>query len=69
MQITRLDWIVRFDRRQAGGRYIRLVWWRLNWGWMPKLLIDAYDAEWWWILTFGPLWLEISPKPCSWEDN
>ena len=32
MGVTRLDWTVRFDRRQVGGRYIRLVWWRLNLG-------------------------------------
>ena len=69
MSVTWLDKTLRFDRKEAGGRYIRFVWWRFGYGWMPKLEVDAYGAEWWWIITCGPFWLEISPKPQSWEQE
>ena len=37
MTVTWLDKTLRFDRKKAGGRYIRFVWWRgINWGWLPK---------------------------------
>ena len=37
---------------------VRLVVWRISFGWRPKLHRDAYGAVGWRVLICGPCWLE-----------
>ena len=37
---------------------VRLVVWRISFGWRPRVHRDAYGAVGWRICTCGPCWLE-----------